>query len=145
MTLNELLNEYETDMNINQNKLDYESLNTPRLHAKYLRFLMEARSLKVLMDNSYNELRAIRFKYYRGELAKDVLEEKNWVQYQGVKPLKNEMDEILKGCPILLKEKQKIDMVNEKIFALEEMIKQIRARDWNIRNSIEFKKFQAGA
>ncbi len=145
MTLDELLTEYENDMNINQNKLDYESLSTPKLHSKYLRFLMEARGIKVVLENSYNELRTLRFKYYRGELTRDILTEKNWQQYQGTKPMKSEMDEILKGCPVLAKEKQKIDISNEKIYALEEMIKQIRARDWNIRNAIEFKKFQAGA
>lgn len=145
MKLNELLQEYENDMNINQNKLDYESIMTPKLHSKYLKLLMEARGTKVVLENSYNNLRMLRFRYYRGELSKEELAENGWAQYQGTKPLKNEMDEILKGCPIILKEKQKIDISNEKIYALEEMIKQIRARDWNIRNAIEFKKFQAGA
>lgn len=144
MTLEELLQEYEKDAAISDTKLDLESIKTPKLHHKYLTLLMGFRMKRVQRESLVNEQRTLRFRYYRGELSREMLQELGWQQYQGVKPLKNEMEEILKGDPILAKTKKELDYLNEMIYALEEILKQIKARDWNIRNSIEFKKYQAG-
>lgn len=144
MTLEELLQEYEKDAAISDTKLDLESIKTPKLHHKYLTLLMGFRMKRVQRESLVNEQRTLRFRYYRGELSREMLQELGWQQYQGVKPLKNEMEEILKGDPILAKTKKELDYLNEMIYALEEILKQIKARDWNIKSAIDFKRYQAG-
>ena len=144
MTLDELLQMYEGDAVIVDARLDTESINTPKLHHKYLTHLMRFRMKRVERETLVNEMRTLRFRYYRGELSRDVLIEKGWEQYQGLKPLKNEMEEILKGDVVLGKIKRELEYLNEMIYALEEILKQIKARDWNIKSAIDFKRYLAG-
>lgn len=144
MTLDELLTEYESDTKINDNKLDHEAIKTAMLHHKYLAILMRFRVRRVQKEANFNESKTMRFKYFRGELSRDDLRDREWEQYQGVKPLKTEMEELLRGDKVLGVLKKELDYLNEMIYALEEILKQVKARDWNIRNAVEFKKLQAG-
>lgn len=70
---------------------------------------------------------------------------RGWEPYQYTKPLKNEMEEILKGDEDLTKLQMKLDYVDATVYALESIMNQIKARDWQIKNAIEFKKFLAGS
>ena len=68
----------------------------------------------------------------------------DWPQWQGVKPLKNEMDEFLSGDSDLNTMKVKIDYLETMIYMLESILGQIKARDWQIKTAVEWKKFLAG-
>jgi hypothetical protein len=145
MTLEELLNQYEIDANVDENKLDYASIQTIHLHCKYLKYLMDYKTKRIRFESEYEELRNLRFKYYRGELSRETLEERAWTQYQGPKMLKSEVDDFLRGDSILLKAKAKLEYLNEMVFACEQIMNSIKSRDWSIRNAIEAKKWYAGA
>jgi hypothetical protein len=67
-----------------------------------------------------------------------------WVQWQGVKPLKNEMDEFLQGDTDLNTMRVKIDYLETMIYLLESILTQIKARDWQLKSGIEWKRFLAG-
>ena len=97
MTLEELNEMWEVDCSIDDDRLDKESVRTPNLHAKYLRMLMQHKLKMAALENEYKTLRQKKFRYYRGEMTKPELEEYGWSQWQGVKPLKNEMEEFLEG------------------------------------------------
>ena len=89
-------------------------------------------------------LRKNKFRYYRGELSRQELEDLGWQQWQGVKPLKNEMDEFLQGDGELVQMEQKVEYLNTIVYFLEEVLKQIRQRDWQIRTAVDWKKFLVG-
>jgi hypothetical protein len=89
-------------------------------------------------------LRKNKFRLYRGELSRDELTNLNWEQWQGVKPLKNEMDEFLSGDTELNTLRVKIDYLETMIYFLESVLGQIKARDWQIKTAVEWKKFLAG-
>jgi hypothetical protein len=89
-------------------------------------------------------LRKAKFRYYRGELSRDELNELGWVQWQGVKPLKNEMDEFLTGDTDLNTLRVKIDYLETMIYLLESILGQIKARDWQLKTAVEWKRFLAG-
>jgi len=90
-------------------------------------------------------LRQKKFRYYRGEMPKHELDENNWTQWQGNKPLKNEMDEFLEGDADLNKITIKCEYIKGMVEALEAILGQIKSRDWQIRNAIQWKQFVAGA
>jgi hypothetical protein len=90
-------------------------------------------------------MRVKKFRYYRGEMSKSELELSGWEQWQGIKPLRNEMDEFLNGDADLIKAKLKIDYLQSIQELLESIMQQIKSRDWIIRNSLEWKKFISGA
>ena len=96
------------------------------------------------MGSDYNILRKNKFRLYRGELSREELAALGWEQWQGVKPLKNEMDEFLQGDNELNVMRVKIDYLETMIYFLESVLGQIKARDWQIKTAVEWKKFLAG-
>lgn len=144
MNLNDILDQWDIDCVINDNQLGDASLQAAKLHSKYLRHLLEAKGRKTKVEAEYQTLRKAKFRYYRGEMPRTELVNRGWEPYQYTKPLKNEMEEILKGDEDLTKLQMKMDYVDTTVYALESIMNQIKARDWQIKNAIEFKKFLAG-
>lgn len=144
MNQEQLVDSWELDSTIDDNTLDRESLRTPNLHAKYLRIMMSYKMKLSALKMEYNTLRQKKFRYYRGEMGKNELEENGWTQWQGVKPLKNEMNEFLEGDADLNRITIKCEYLENMIQGVESIMTQIKARDWQIRNTIEWKKFIAG-
>lgn len=144
MTLDELAAAWEEDSTIDENHLDNESISTTKLHSKYIRHLINAKLKAAALQNEYNTLRQKKFKYYRGEMTREELTMEGWTQWQGLKPIRSEMDEWLSGDYDLNKLKVKIEYIKIMVEALESILGQIKGRDWAIKNAIAFKVFLAG-
>ena len=144
MTLDEIQNEWEKDAEIDDNYLGENATHTPKLHSKYLRLLIGVKLKYTKLQADYNQLRKNKFRYYRGELGKEELQQLGWAQWQGVKPLKNEMDEFLQGDTELCTLKVRAEYLETMIYLLESILGQLKARDWQIKSAIEWKRFLAG-
>lgn len=136
--------QWEIDAGIDRAHLTEESLKTPKLHAKYLAMLMSCKSKLIKLDKDMSDMKLTKFRYYRGELSREELAELGWNQYQGLKPLKSDMESFLDGDKDLLLIKQRIQYYSNMTYQLESIMKQISSRDWQIRNAIENQKFLAG-
>ena len=135
---------WDADAEIDDNYLGEQSTNTPKLHAKYVKVLVQVKLKHTKLQSDYNLLRKSKFRYFRGEMSRDELKENNWDQWQGVKPLKNEMDEFLTGDEDLNSLEVKLKYLDTMIYLLESILQQIKARDWQIKTAVEWKKFLAG-
>lgn len=144
MNIEQLQSEWEKDCEIDDNYLGENSTATPKLHAKYVKLLVQVKLKHTKLQSDYNMTRKSKFRYYRGEMTREELAERGWQQWQGVKPLKNEMDEFLTGDDDLNQLDVKIKYLETMIYLLESILAQIKARDWQIKSAIEWKKFLAG-
>jgi hypothetical protein len=144
MNIEQLQEEWDKDCEIDDNYLGEHATKTPKLHAKYIRFLVNVKLKHTKLQSDYNLLRKNKFRYYRGELSREELQALNWMQWQGIKPLKNEMDEFLSGDSDLNTLRVKIDYLETMIYFLESVLGQIKSRDWTIKTAVEWKKFLAG-
>lgn len=144
MTLEEIQNEWDIDCEIDNNYLGETTTATPKLHAKYLKLLVNIKLKHTKLSSDRNILRKNKFRLYRGELSREELAQLNWDQWQGIKPLKNEMDEFLSGDTELNTSKVRIEYLETMIYFLESVLGQIKARDWQIKTAVEWKKFLAG-
>ena len=144
MNLQEIQEEWEKDCQIDDNHLGEASTYTPNLHAKYLKILINAKLKLTKIQADYNILRKNKFKYYRGELSREELSSLGWEPWQYNKPLKNEMDEFLQGDSDLIGQNQRLEYLNTMIYTLESILNQIKARDWQIKNGIQWKTFLSG-
>ena len=144
MNIEELQDEWEKDSAIDDQYLGEASTATPKLHAKYIKLLISKKLQQIKMQADYNVLRKNKFRYYRGEMSREDLTSLGWTQWQGVKPLKNEMDEFLTGDEDLNQLEVKIKYLETMIYLLESILQQIKARDWQIKTAVEWKKFLAG-
>jgi hypothetical protein len=145
MNIEQLHDEWEKDCAINEDHLDRESVKTPQLHAKYLRILVSHKMKLAALEVEYKTLRQMKFRYFRGEMTRPELEDLKWDQWQGIKPLKNEMDEFLQGDSDLNRIVVKCEYIKNMIEALEAILGQIKSRDWQIRNAIQWKQFISGS
>lgn len=145
MTLDDILIMWEADSTIDDTHLGEASSQTPKLHAKYLKLLIDSKLRKTKLDIDFNSLRKTKIRYYRGELSRDELKELGWEPWQFNKPLKAEMDEFLKGDEDLAKIGTRLEYMNTMVYALESIMGQIKQRDWQVRNSITWKQFLAGS
>lgn len=145
MKLSELQEAWVEDSKINEMELGREATRVPTLHAKYLTYLSNAKLKLRKAESDYFNVRRLKYRYYRGELTEEELEEHNWVQWQGNKPLKNEMDEFLQCDEDLNNFIDKIEYLKTVIYTLEQIIRSLNSRTWDIKSAIEWNKFTNGA
>lgn len=144
MKLSDLQQSWAEDCKIDELNLGKESARTPNLHAKYLNYLTSTRLNLRKAESDYFNMRRLKYKYYRGELTQGELEENGWAQWQGNKPLKNEMDEFLQCDTDLIELQDKIEYFKTVLYQLEQVIRSLNSRTWDIKNCIEWNKFTSG-
>jgi hypothetical protein len=144
MNIEQIQEMWDVDCEIDDNYLGETTTATPKLHAKYVKILVNVKLKHTKFSSDYNILRKNKFKYYRGEMSREELTDLGWNQWQGIKPIKNEMDEFLKGDTDLNTMNVKIQYLETMIYMLESILGQIKARDWQIKTAVEWKRFLAG-
>jgi hypothetical protein len=77
-------------------------------------------------------------------MSRDELEQEGWSQFQGNKPLKNEMEEFLQCDADLLSLQDKIEYFKTVVYTLEQIIRSINSRTWDIKSAVEWTKFTNG-
>lgn len=141
MTLEELQEQVDKDLKINDTELDLESLKTPQLHNKYLKEYNNFKLLLSRAESDYKILKRVKWEYYTGKSSPQVYKEKPF----NLKIMKSDIDKYLESDEDLIKSKQKIDYLETVVNYLDRTLKTISSRDWQIRNSIEWRKFTSGA
>lgn len=144
MKLSELQEEWTKDAPIDETNLGHEAARVPILHAKYISLLSNTRLQLRKAESNYFNTRRLKYRYYRGEMTREELEQEGWVQYQGNKPLKNEMDELLQCDEHLVMLEDKVEYFKTYISTLEQIIRSLNSRTWDIKSGIEWAKFTNG-
>ena len=143
MNIEQLREMVNVDIKINENDLNTESLNTPQLHNKYL----------VIYENSKLELEKLEFQekilkrdkwlYYTGKMGDDDLKRNNWDAFEH-NILKTDIPMFLDADIDLQKIRAKISLQTSLVSYVEQVIKIITGRQWNIKSAIEWIKFTQG-
>jgi hypothetical protein len=145
MKLSDLQQSWEKDAKIDEMNLGGESTRIPILHAKYLNFLTSAKLNLRKAESEYANMRRKKYRYYRGEMTKLELDDEGWSQWQGTKPMKNEMDEFLSFDSDLVALQDKIEYFKTVLYQLEQIIRSLNSRTWDIKNHIEWLKWSNGS
>jgi hypothetical protein len=143
MTLDQMMEEWRLDATVDSTELGIASLKIPELHSKYLKiYFDERRKLKALEFQS-KDLSLKKYEYYNGKLSQEELDELNWEPF--VKRLmKNEVDMYLDSDKDIIQNNVRIINQKEKLAFLEEVLKNVNQRNFQIKNAIEWKKFTQG-
>lgn len=144
MKLSEIQEEWSKDCVIDETNLGRESTKVPTLHSKYLSFLSKVKLSLRKAESEYFNTRRLKYRYYRGEMSREELSTLEWEQFQGNKPLKNEMDEFLQCDKDLIELLDKIEYFKTVIFTLEQILRSINSRTWDIKTAVEWHKFTNG-
>lgn len=143
MKLDELSQEWIQDAKIDTTELGVASLKIPELHSKYLKiYFDERRKLKALEFQS-KELSLKKYEYYNGKLSQEELDELNWEPF-AKRLMKNEVDMYLDSDKDIIQNNIRIINQKEKLAFLEEVIKNLNQRNFQIKNAIDWRKFTQG-
>ena len=140
MNIDELYSEVERDIKIDDTELDLESIRTPQLHNKYLKiFTKHSLQYKKLQDD-YKVLYREKWEYYTGKASPEVYAENPFE----LKVLKADIGIYMEADKDLQQLGQRMAYAKQIVEYLERILKEINNRNWNIRNTIEWKKFLHG-
>jgi hypothetical protein len=139
--LDMIQNMWEGDSKIDIDNLHTESLNIPALHAKYFELYNNLVLLKKRAEQQKRNIRHERYEYYSGKADPDV-----YVENPFPKKIrdKDTMQKYLDADEKLSQVNLKIDYYETMLNYLESILKIIQNRTYQIKNAIEFVKFQAG-
>ena len=143
MTLDQLIEEWRQDSPIDTTELGVASMKVPELHAKYLKLYFEERRKLKSIEFQSKELSLKKYEYYNGKLSQEELDELNWEPFMK-RLMKNEIDMYLESDKDIIQSSIKIVNQKEKLAFLEEVIKNINQRNFQIKNAIDWKKFTNG-
>ena len=141
MNLEQIQEMWERDSKIDPDNLHDESLKIPQLHSKYYTLYNTITLLREKAREQYSKVRLERYNYYTGKSPAEVyvedpfpykVREKDAIQrHLEADDKMNKVDMKIKYYDIMLK-------------FLEEIIRNISGRTYQIKNAIEWNKFQAG-
>ena len=141
MDLDKIQAMWEKDSHIDPDNLHDESLKIPQLHSKYYTLYNTITLLREKAREQYSKVRLERYNYYTGKSPAEVyveepfpykVREKDAIQrHLDADDKMNKIDMKIKYYDVMLK-------------FLEEIIRAISNRTYQIKNAIEWNMFQAG-
>ena len=141
MNLDEIQEMWQRDSVIDPDNLHDESLKIPQLHAKYYTIYNTITLLRERARETHSRVKLERYNYYTGKAPAEVyVEEPFPYKVREKDALQRHLDADEKLSKIEIK----IRYYDVMLKFLEEVIKMISNRTYQIKNSIEFLKFTAG-
>ena len=132
---------WEADSKIDIDNLHDESLKIPQLHQKYYTLYTTIKLLRTKCNDTLAKTRLERYNYYSGKAPAEVYVEEPF-PYK-IRD-KESMSMHLNADDKLAKIKLKMDYYDVMISFLEDILKMVHNRGYQVKNSIDFLKFQSG-
>lgn len=141
LDLDEIQKMWEKDAHIDMDNLHQESINVPMLHAKYFEIYNTVILLKKKSEQSRKNIRHERYEYFTGKADPDV-----YIENPFPKKIrdKDTLQKYLDADEKLSQVSLKIEYYDTILNYLESILKVIQNRTYQIKNAIEFLRFQAG-
>ena len=142
--IEDIISSWREDCKLDDTELDTEALRIPNLHAKYLKMLAENRVKLRALRIKQKQLSQPLYDYYKGDLNNPedlaAIKREPWPKTV----LKQDMPMYVDSDEDMVKMNSKIAMQEEIVGVCEEILKSINNRGFQIKNAIDFLKFQAG-
>jgi|TARA_Y100001937_G_scaffold58074_1_gene79620 hypothetical protein len=141
MDLDKIQEMWQKDSVIDPDNLHDESLKIPQLHSKYYTIYNTLTLLREKARDSYRKVKLERYNYYTGKAPAEVYEKEPFdYKVREKDAIQRHLDADEKLTTIDLK----IRYYDVQLKFLEEIIKTVANRTFQIKNAIEWQKFQAG-
>ena len=141
MNLEKIQEMWQKDSVIDPDNLHDESLRIPQLHCKYYTLYNTITLLREKANKTYKEVRLERHNYYTGKSSADVYAEDPFpykVREKDAIQRHMEADDRVSEAEL------KVKYYDVMLKFLEEIIKTVSNRTFQIKNAIEWNKFQTG-
>ena len=132
---------WEQDSKMDMDNLHVESLNIPILHAKYYNLYNELLLLRKRAEQQKRNIRHERYEYYSGKADPEVYQEDPFPKKIRDK---DTLQKYLDADERLSQSSLKVEYYDVMLSYIENILKMIHNRTYQIKNSIEFMRFQSG-
>ena len=133
MTLDELKIQVQNDLKVDNEHLDTESLKNQEIKAKYLDHKFKAKG-------DYKRLYREKWEYYGGKSDAKIYATKPF----DLKVLKTDLAVYISSDEEIIDAENKVGYLETVVDYIKGVIKSVDNRGWDIKNAIEWKKFEAG-
>ena len=140
MNLDELKLEVYNDLKVNNEHLDTESLKNQEIKAKYLDIKSKYELLLFKAKGDYKRIYRDKWEYYGGKADAKVYVSKPF----DIKVLKTDLSVYITSDDDIINAENKIGYLETVVDYIKGVIKSVDNRGWDIKNAIEWKKFEAG-
>ena len=141
MNLDELKLQVSQDLRVDDEHLDTESLKNQEIKAKYLDHKSKFELLLFKAKGDYKRLYREKWEYYGGKADAKVYASKPF----DLKVLKTDLSVYITSDEEVIDAENKIGYLETVVDYIKGVIKSVDNRGWDIKNAIEWKKFEAGA
>lgn len=143
MTVDEILNTWKDDAEVDRLELGEAAMTVSNLHAKYLSMLFFERARYIKLTQDFNSLKKVRWEYWNGILSNEDLKERGW-KPQPLRILKQDIPMYLESDEVLMNLQLQMNLQREKINILEDILKHLSQRGYNIGNAIKWTQMTSG-
>jgi len=141
MNLEEMKQEVSNDLPVsNQEHLDSEALKNQTIKIKYLDYKTRFELLLAKSKGDYQRLYREKWEYYGGKADAKIYVSKPF----DLKVLKTDLTMYITSDEDVITLSNKIAYLEATIKYIDGVIRSIDNRGWDIKNAIEWKKFEAG-
>lgn len=143
MKIEDIFALWEADSKIDRTELSDESLKIPQLHHKYYKIFTNERLLLRKLEADSKILKLEKYEFYTQGHTKET-QEKGWELPARGMILKADLPMYMESDKEIIELNLKIGYQLEKIELLENIIKTISNRGFQIKNAIDWNKFIQG-
>ena len=140
MNLDELKLQVSQDLRVDDEHLDTESLKNQEIKAKYLEHKSKFELLLFKAKGDYKRLYREKWEYYGGKSDAKIYATKPF----DLKVLKTDLAIYISADEEIIDAENKIGYLETVVDYIKGVIKSVDNRGWDIKNAIEWKKFEAG-
>tara|TARA_B100000902_G_scaffold109458_1_gene111119 strand:+ start:1106 stop:1534 length:429 start_codon:yes stop_codon:yes gene_type:complete len=141
MNLEKLQELWKTDSQIDPDKYGEESVRIPQLHMRYMEFYNTFALMKKDRESEMRGLWKEKWIFYKGKAPAKIYKD---TPFDFKLTTKEEINMFIDADEDVRKLQYKIDYIEQVIFFLDGVLKQITSRNYQIKNAIEWERFQSG-
>jgi hypothetical protein len=142
MKIDEVLEMWTKDAEVDRTEPGKELLNIPKLHSKYLTILSQHRLLSKQAEFKYNKMKKLKWEYYTGKLDEYELKKYGWEPFPYT--LKSEMSTYLESDEDINKFMAQKIMYDEVVDVCTAVLKELNSRTFQLRDYISWERFIQG-
>ena len=141
MNLEALQEQWRTDSVIDPDKYGEESTRIPQLHLRYMEIYNTYALMKKERNSEYRKLVRQKWIYYKGKAPTKIYKD---TPFDFKLTTKEEINMFIEADEDVRKLQLKIDYIEQVLFFLDGVLRQINNRNYQIKNAIEWTRFQSG-
>ena len=141
MNLEQLQDQWKEDSVIDTDLYCEESIKIPQLHMRYMEYYNTFSLMKKERESEMKGLIKEKWIYYKGKASTSIYKT---APFDLKLTTNDEIKMFIAADDEVRKLQLKIDYIEQTIFFLEGVLRQINGRNYQIKNAIEWERFQSG-